>query len=422
MKDLPNLIAPSFSENVQFPYPEDSFLLKISPSNKINDKYDFHCPKYENTFLDFYNTKLQVKFRILKKDKSELGVLKEGEYLSAANSLLSSLFPTVNVSLNNVNLTQCSMNHYYAHLISMLNYSANYRSNVLRSSGYFDSMAGQIEATDSDAFNQISGLLEKSKQVDLVGKLITPFFMSKVKLLPPSADLFVSLSAATPELFLITNVEDLIIDILECNLILRYIRVPRNLMDSFNTQMKNQIYKIPFSKTIMRAIQIPKGLDLFSTHNLFSSCPSKMIFTLVESEKYLGSLKSSPYAFSPGGLVDYKISFNGQNLPLIKPTFNFEKKSALQLYETVLSNLGIDQDFSVSPNLTYDRFLEELFLIAQSFQFNTGTAPVSSSFNSNIGLELKFSKSLEKNLTLIIFAEYNDSFVSINQLGEVTVN
>lgn len=415
---LPNQIDPQFKP--QTDAAEHSVITQIRPLSLINNSnvLQFIIPKYPDACIDAASTRIAVEFQILKADGTACTVVAP-KYLTTINSQLDSLFSGMAISINGEQIISTSNNHILSYFMKNLNYSAEFRKSVLYAGHYIETTAGMEGSQKGTAFNKLATFVKDSKKVKVAGALSHPFFQTQ-KFLPPETEIGITLTQSSPELFLLTDIEDkLKISILDCYLMVRLVKLENNLQLALKEAIAKAPFIYPFKHTVIKAFTLGKGISNTTLHNAFYGILPSRIFALqVATDAYLGSLTKSPFALASNNLTEFRLNFNGINIPLEKFTFAMPGDGEL-LYEHLNNVLKINTH-QITPSYTYDRFVSDGFFVCESLITDCSSSQTTLPFvQGSVSVELVFSAALTDNVTLILIGEYSRSHISIEKSGAV---
>ena len=176
-------------------------------------------------YLDLNNTRLKVKFRIVKADGSAMA----GDECGPVNNILHSMWQDVQVNLRGRQVSDPSnLYPYRAYLSSLLNYSEEVWNNRMMTEGWsVDTSGDPMKDPDphggaNTGLKERAGWFKTSTPVTLIGRPHCDIF-HQGKLLPPGIDMTVKLFPAEDRFALMyaAGGGQYKIDIEECTLIMR---------------------------------------------------------------------------------------------------------------------------------------------------------------------------------------------------------
>lgn len=400
--------------------PEMSIVTQIRPISLISGKnqVQFVLPKMSEHAIDLRSTRLGIEFDVTKIDGTAVTVAAE-KYLSTINSQLSSFFQQISISLNNEHVTTCTNNHILSFLMQHLNYTKDYRKSILYTGGYEEAGAGEEGDGASASSLALAVRIAKGRKNKLVGKIEHPFFKAQ-KLLPPNTELSLTLTQGSDDLFLMTDIADKCkVNLIDCYLLVRLIKLDNSLLNSFQEALNKSAYILPYKHTTIKTYNIAKGESGFSAFNIhYGVVPSRIICLMISTSSYLGSLKTTPLAFKGFNLNSHSLCYNGVNLPLIKVNYD-AAGDCTQLFEYINNELKLNEN-NITPLLEYNKFSKDFFILAQNLIDNTSVSNSTLPYtNGSVSIELKFSKSLTENVTLLILSEFGRAYVTIDKNSSV---
>jgi hypothetical protein len=185
---------------------------------------------------------------------------------------------------------------------------------------------------------------------------------------------------------------------------------------------KTAIY--PIDRTIIKTAHITTGMQEETLSNIFmGQLPVRLVVGLVKSKNYNGHKETNPFTFEHFNISHISLSVNGRQIPTRALEPNFEQKecrrSYHQLLETVLGScqdersIGISFDDYVSGGKTLFGFT-----LVSDGGGNSSVAPRRS---GNINLRLRFNKPLTDNVTVLMYAEFQN-VIEIDATRNVTTD
>jgi hypothetical protein len=403
---------------------ENSVVVRLRPLGNLagSTKIEFLTSKDPSSFIDLSSAQLSVSFKVVNaKDGTNMAVIADTKkFCGTVNNMLGSLWSSLTLTINNMVVSQCTNHHYLSYFVNLLNTTVDWRESVGHSRGWIEE--GAKVGSESKNFSKLSEQILVSKSVNLIGKLHSPLFDQKSKLLPPGCQLGVNLTKNSEDVFLVHNLDDgLRVEITNCELYLRYLRVEDNILNAFQESLNKSAYMIPVNRVDFRAMTIAKGLTTFNMQHLFiNEVPTRCVCVFLDAKDYKGDKTTSCFKFQSFGLNKLSFLYNGCAVPVNPIRFSSADNDCHHLYAHVNQQLGISNP-GVTPSLKYSEFLGNFFMIAQCFHVDVSSSFQTTPFSpGTVGVECEFASALEQTTTMLIMAEFSRATVSIDKLGKVT--
>lgn len=419
---IPLAVDPSHVSFTSAPPTEQSVIVALRPLGSIADatSIEFCTGRHTDVVIDPQSIQLSIKIKVTDSANKPLVALLPKTHLMAANNMLNSFFSGITIKANNQQVFHSNHHNYVSYLANMLNTTADYRSSVLRSSGWYE-MTDVIDVGSFAAKSFIT-VFDLSKEVVLAGQLDCPFLKSD-KFLPPGTELAINLMRAPTDVFLVTDVTSgFKLHLLEAELTLRYIRLEPPLLSALNEALISKPYLYPFKHVETRAITLPSGIANYSVPNLhIGKIPSMIIFTLILSTDYKGALARSPFIFTAASLNSFYFSLNGVKVPVRELKFDTDTEDGIvPLFNYVNDQLGLSA-VGPSPNLTIAKYAKNFFFVAQNLKKDVTNSSLSSpARGGSLSLDISLKTALAASHTLLIVSEFSKSVLSFNPDGSVT--
>lgn len=270
-------------------------------------------------YLDLKNTQIHIKVRIKKLDGSNLP---SNEYVGPVNSLLSSLFNQVDVSINGRIITpSTSYYQYKAYIQNLLKYGNDTKTSQLTTQLWKKDTSGHLDDNDvhsgqNTALFERSSYFTKSKTVDLVGPIHHDLFQME-RFILNQVGLAVKFYRSKPEFCLITNELNPDYDIVIEEMFLRVHKVSVNpaVIMGHNQMLSRTNAKYFFTKTDLKVLTIASGQVSFTFDNIFQGWkPNKIIVGFTSSQASAGSYTTNPFNFKNLNLSAINISVDGVSI------------------------------------------------------------------------------------------------------------
>ncbi|GFT87183.1 uncharacterized protein F54H12.2 [Trichonephila clavipes] len=143
--------------------------------------------------------------------------------------------------------------------------------------------------------------------------------------------------------------------------------------------------------------------------------PKKTFVGCVDNEAFHGAFSKSPYEFKHFNLNFIGVYVDGQPVPHNPLELDFSKDQYIRAYQTLFvgtDRMGQDRGIFISRKEYKDS--NTLFGFNLSPDLCSSGEHLSLIKHSNLRLELKFSKSLEQTVCVIVFAEF-ENLIEINK-------
>jgi len=167
----------------------------------------------------------------------------------------------------------------------------------------------------------------------------------------------------------------------------------------------------PFSRSVIKTKQIPKGESYAKIDNLFmNELPTSIIIAMVKSTAYNGNLYENPFFFEHFDVNYIALKINSEVVPAggLTPDFREPNPLFMREYRRLFDHTGVGTG-NITNNITPALFKSGLSL----FPFDLTPDRCVGYHNhkkitGNIDLELKFEKALPVGVTCLAFGSLDD--------------
>ena len=160
-------------------YVEYYSLSSITDSGPI----EFDVSSSGQNYLDFANTQLLVKAKITRSNGDDIT---DADHVGGLNLFLHSLFPQVDVSLNDVQVSQTAGTYVYrAYIESLINYGPQAKTSQIKAALYYKDTAGDMDRPNPDhakagetnyGLQKRAALMDRGATVDMIGRIHSDIF------------------------------------------------------------------------------------------------------------------------------------------------------------------------------------------------------------------------------------------------------
>ena len=377
-----------------------------------NSPIEFDIPSSGEDYIDFANSYLHVKAKILKATGADLA---DDDAVAPTNLWLHSLFSQVDVSLNGTQITASTNTYPYRAMIeTLLTYGGDAKQSQLTSALFYKDTAGRIESVAmeggqiNDGFVKRAGFTAGSKTVDMIGRLHADTFLQE-RYMVNEVNTKLKLHRSR-DTFSIQHNGAFKVVILSAVLYVRKIKLLPSVFLAHAKILETSNAKYPIRRVVCKSFTIPTGFLDASHEKVFSGqLPSRLVIGLVENQSFNGHKQKNPFNFQNFKLVEIGVYTDGQQQLAVKPLkLDFENNEYISAYHSLFSGCGkvnndegnfIDRNeyssgyclyaFDLSPDLKED---DHYNLIKEG----------------SLRLILKFSEALTTTVSVIVYGEFEN--------------
>jgi hypothetical protein len=379
------------------------------------DTIDFVVPGSGDNYLDLSKTVLEIGGRFINKDKEEEPI-PDGDDFYPVNNLMHSLFKQIDVTLNDVQVTQGSAYYpYKAYIEKLTNYSAGVKNSALTSAlWYTDNAIQTIQKTVANTEEKRRQDIVKGGQyVEMVDKLhleifnIDRYLLNNVTIkmrILRSTDAFYVLTPTAAPLNVYFKLE-------ACRLKVRRVKLATNVLLAQATLLSQRTAKYPIDLVQMKVFSITAGSASANIDNIFfGSLPSRLIVGMVELAAMEGDVSKNPFNFEHFNMKSFALYVDGVQMPTEGYQFNFvaKKNNYLPAYQDFLECTG-KWGSNKDNGITRKMWAEGCTLLA--FDLTPDMIAASNAYpvirQGALHIDIKFTAGLPANINLIVYGENN---------------
>jgi hypothetical protein len=401
-------VPPTQTSIEQGQWVEHNPVATISESGPI----EFSIDGSGDDYMDLANTLLYVKAKVVKGDGTRLAV---DDPVGPINLWLHSLFSQVDMSLNEKLISPSTNTYpYRAYMETLLSYGPAAKKSQLTASLWYHDTPGHMDARlgdDNEGLAKRRGFIERSREVDMMGKLHMDLFFQdrhllngvKVKIrLVRHRDEFVLMAGGADPQFKVR--------IMDAKLFVRKVKLSAPVQMSHIKALETASAKYPIRRVEMKVFSVPRLNLSANQENLFlGPLPKKVIVGYVDSDAYNGSYAKNPFNFNHYNTNFLALYVDGHQVPAkpLQPHFRTSKyiRSYLSLF-TGTGQLYQDEGNEVSR----DDYGQGYTLFA--FDLTPDLAEGGDHFNlikqGNLRLEIQFAQPLPNTINVITYAEFEN--------------
>ncbi|CAH3044872.1 unnamed protein product [Porites lobata] len=395
--------------------------IEYHPISNITDSgpIEFCVSGTGDEYLDLARTQLFVKAKITKANGTAIDA---DTQVGPVNLFLHSLFPQVDVSLNERLISPSTNTYPYRAMIeTLLNYGEEAKTSQFSMAMFYKDTPGKMDVANpvaaDDAANK--GLkvrydfTKESHIVDMMGPIHSDIFFQD-RLMLNGVNLRIKLNRAKNSFCLMSSAAapTFKVVITEAILFVRKVKLASSIILGHAAALKHSSAKYPVRRIDCKVLSIPRGFSSFNPDNIFlGHIPKRIVLVLVDTQAYNGTYSTNPFNFKHHNLTQVGVYVDGEQIPR-KPLFlNFDEaggQNVIAGYQSLFSGTGkLSQDagnqisrgdygsgytafcFDLSPDHCSGDHFE---LIKQG----------------NLRAELHFKEPLANTVNLIVYAEFQN--------------
>ena len=314
------------------------------------------------------------------------------------NNIMHSIFSNVEVYINNQQIY--NSNGLYAHKSYISN---NFKAAISEYKGVLHCEGYDYEQDPEDSSNPLPApfftrrmnLVSRPDGFALYGKLGIDFF-STSELLYPNMKIRLRLITARPNLYMISNNNNVSLGIVDCSLYNRRIA----LKDDYHKTRMDTLASAPvennYLETLAKTFIIPARQNQFIQEIIFNNAPIRRVAIAMNTNSaFTGSFIENPFWYQQFDLRQIRILRGGQ------PIVDFDFADNRRLYVTTMKAMNFQDDI---PSIPIDDFKDHNVLVFDltSMQDATENCHYPELVGEPLRLELNFTDPVENVTELIV--------------------
>ena len=390
---------------------------KITPTNSVEDinpVVEFLI-KGNNMFIDMDNCYIETKLRVKNSDNTNLA---DDAVVSVINYLGSTLFNQVEMYLNNDHVATVANYAYRSYLECLLSYNEKATKSWLQSSLFYkDTHRRHNTLTDENVgFRFRKSFINESRTVEMMSKLHCDLF-NQCRMLLNQVNVKLIFTRNTDAFCLLAaNNAAFKIEIEEISLYVRRATLADHKFTEINETINKHDVKYFIPRVRVKAFTCAAGQRNVEIRNQLSApdLPTRIVMAMVSNNAYSGQKQLNPFNFhhyvsSVNITVDSKCVF-------AKPlSLDMENGYYLQAYCNLMlamGHVGKNDGCDISRN-EYDN---GYFIIAADLTASLCDGSYGDPIQTgNLDVELTFSVALPETITILIYAEYENT-ITVNSM------
>ena len=391
--------------------------------NENNNIFEFVIPSENHEYTYLPLTRLEGQLQVSRVDNA---ALTDADIVMPANAIANTIFRQVEVEINGVQVADLSSPtyHYKSYIESHLTFGKEPKRGHLKNAFYTKEIAGQEEAVvplGETYLERREWLRKDNGKLNFSTSFYIDFFDSH-RYLIPGTTMKIKLIKNDDRLCLMSTADQANTYKVKVNKLcisVRKLTIHDDIVERHSQMLMKQPAIYPIAQSKIRTYTINQGISATTIANVFNGkLPRTAIIGMVRSDAFNGTIDRNPYIFQPFGLNYLSLVVNGTPMPATVFQPNFTTREIAREYAHFLDNLGIG-----NSNEHNDVDIHQFVSGSCFFPFDF-TPDICNSYHPHIAqsgtvnLELRFAAELAQNITLIVFATYNE-VLSIDGTGKV---
>ncbi|XP_072152548.1 uncharacterized protein F54H12.2-like [Bemisia tabaci] len=276
-----------------------------------------------------------------------------------------------------------------------------------------------MEVEGNSGLTKRRGFCQRSKTVEMMGRIHCDIF-SQDKMLLNNVDLKLRFVRSRDD-FCLLGQDGYKVKVIEANLFARRVRVSPSVLLSHAQGLEKTNAKYPITRADVKTNTIPAGVRSASLDNVVSGqLPTRIIMGMVLNTAFNGGIEKNPFNFQTFNLNYASFHTDGQQIPGVVLTPNFDAHEYVRTFHSLFSGTGIH--YSDSGNeINREEFKAGYSLIALDFTPDL-EAHIKTHWSlvrhGSLRIELRFSDALAEATTVITYAEF-DNVIEIDKSRNV---
>ena len=395
----------------------------ISSTNS-QGPYIFEIPADPEKFTDAESIRLQGRMRIMKKTGHVLAALPSGEKVSTVNNIFNSLWSSINVQLNETEITDPSSRWYAfkSYFENHLSYSTPTKENILAFKGYikdtpgkFDDVGNGGRNSSNDGYLKRQKMFEESKWVYFCINIHADITTLR-KFIPPNVKMMLELRRNSDEFCLLSHksIDNFKIELEDVRVRVNRIESSTEVSKYYANELKmGKMPRLSIDRSLLKTYTVSQGRMDLSEYNIISGrqLPDQIIIGVLEEGAHSGDITKNPFHFQDFDISEACLVVNGRREPPEIYRVNKDTGDKADLYNSFLENVGVGID-DRECGITYDDFYGGSFLLVwDRTQDKCNRFHRHKQDSGSIDVHLKTKTALQKTVTIVIYATYSADLV-----------
>jgi hypothetical protein len=394
--------------------------------NENNNVFEFIIPSEGHDYTYLPMTRLEGELKI-EKTGANAGRVAVADLVAPINLMAIALFRQAECELNGVQIADLTSPnfHYKNYFETMLTYGNDAKKTHLRNCLYYPDTVGKEETFTGDCESFVKRKAFLTQSADNTFQFSTPihidFFDSK-RFLIPGVTIKLKLIKNDDKFLLMSATDTWKLSIKNLKIVTRKLTIHPQIVEKHKEMIQKQPAIYPISQSKIKTYIINQGISSTNISGIYrGKLPRSLIFGFVKSAGFNGSFDTNPWLFKHFNVSYVGLTINGTPVPATVFQPDFANGKCIREYRHLLDNLGIYHE-NESNMIDFEMYKNNTSLFAYDL-----TPDLCNSYHNHIensgfiNLDLQFKNALTENITLIVFATFNET-VKIDAAGQVILD
>ena len=397
----------------------------VTALNENNQVFEFVIPSEGHDYTYLPLTRLEGELKVEKTTVGG-GAVGVNDLVAPVNLMALALFKQAECELNGVQINDLTSPtfHYKNYFETMLTYGHDAKSTHLRACLYHPDNVGneEVMTAANSSFVKRRNFLRQNN--DSTFEFSTPIhidFFDSRRFLIPGETIKIKLIKNDDKFLLMSATDTWKLSIKSLRIVTKKLTIHPTIVEKHREMIQKQPVIYPIAQSKIKTYNINQGISATNLSGIFrGKLPRSIIIGFVKSDAFLGSYTTNPFLFQPFDVSYLALVVNGTPTPARVFQPDFTNGKCIREYRHLLDNLGIFHE-NESNMIDFETFKSNLAL----FCFDLSPDHCNSYHHhidqsGFVNLDLQFKTALAQNITVIVFATFNET-VQIDASGQVTL-
>ena len=394
-------------------------------STAINDDttvFEFIVPSENLDYTYLPLTRLEGELKITKNDNTAIA---QADDVGPVNLLSGALWRQVECELNGVQVGDLTSPtyHYKAFLETHLSYGTEAKKGHLRCALYEPDTTGQenSRAAVNAGFTARKAWITGNNGSIYFSTPVFIDFLDSHRYLIPGSTLKLRFLKNENSMCFMAGQNNYKIAIRSLNLSTRKLTIHPDIVSRHQQIIQTRPAIYPIAQSRIKTHGLAQGTLSTTLSGIFmGKLPRSCVIGFVASSAFAGGIADNPFVFAPYDVSYVSLTVNGLPMPTTVFQPDFDSYNCVREYRHFMDNLGIGHE-NIGNNISFADYVSNTAMFSYDF-----TPDLCNSYHDHpdssgaVNLDLRFKTALPHNVTVIIYATYNQQ-VKIDHAGNVTL-